>query len=65
VAAKVALYQGMRESGLTGAELGYRLGVGEAAVWRLLDLDHQSPVRQLEVALKLLGRRLVVTVEAA
>ena len=65
VAAKLALYQAMRESRLSKAELGHRLGASEATIRRLLDLDHQSHIRQVEAALELLGRRLVVIVEAA
>jgi antitoxin HicB len=65
VAAKLALYQAMREEGITNVELGRRLGISEGAVRRLLDLDHRSHISQVEGALEILGRRLVVSVEAA
>jgi antitoxin HicB len=66
VAAKLALYEAMREQGLTNTALAERLGVTEAVVRRLVDLDHRSHIGQVERALALLGKRLVVEVlEAA
>lgn len=66
VAAKLALHEAARGAGLGNTALAERLGVGEAAVRRLLDLDHRSHIGQVERALALLGRRLVVEVlEAA
>ena len=64
-AAKLALYQAMREAGLTNVALGRRLKVSEAAVRRLIDLDHRSHIGQIEAALAALGKRLVVEVEKA
>ena len=64
-AAKLALYQAMREAGLTNVALGKRLKVSEAAVRRLIDLDHRSHIGQIEEALAALGKRLVVEVEKA
>jgi antitoxin HicB len=64
-AAKLVLYQALCETGMTNVELGRLLGVSETAVRHLLDLDHRSPIGQVEAALEILGRRLVVTVEAA
>jgi antitoxin HicB len=65
VAAKLALYEAMRATGTTNAELGRQLGLGEGAVRRLLDLDHRSHIGQLEAGLQILGHRLVVDVMAA
>ncbi|MCH7929574.1 MAG: type II toxin-antitoxin system HicB family antitoxin [Proteobacteria bacterium] len=62
VAAKLALYRAMRGSGLTRVALGKRLGISEGAVRRLLDLDHRSHIGQVEAALAVLGKRLVVEV---
>ncbi len=62
VAAKLALYRAMRDSGLTRVALGKRLGISEGAVRRLLDLDHRSHIGQVEAALAVLGKRLVVEV---
>ncbi len=62
VAAKLALYRAMRGSGLTRVAVGKRLGISEGAVRRLLDLDHRSHIGQVEAALAVLGKRLVVEV---
>ena len=64
-AAKLALYQAVRDSGLTNVALGKRLKITEAAVRRLLDLDHRSHIGQIEQALAALGKRLLVEVEKA
>ena len=64
-AAKLALYQAARDSGLTNVALGKRLKITEAAVRRLLDLDHRSHIGQIEQALAALGKRLLVEVEKA
>jgi antitoxin HicB len=66
VAAKLALYEAMREEGITNTALALRLGVTEAVVRRLLDLDHRSHIGQVEKALALLGKKLVLEIlEAA
>jgi antitoxin HicB len=64
-AAKLAIYQGMRETGLTQAALAVRLGCDPRQVRRLLDLDHHSRLDQLEAALSALGKRLVIEVQDA
>lgn len=65
VSAKLALYQAMREAGLTRVALAGRLGVSEGAIRRLLDLDHASRLDRLEAALAALGKRLVLEVRDA
>ena len=65
VAGKLALYQAMRDAQITRVELGKRLGVSEGAVRRLLDLDHKSHIGQVDAALTLLGKQLVVEVQDA
>lgn len=65
VAAKLALYQAMREEGVTQVALAKRIGRDQKEVRRLLDLDHRSHIGQVEDALEQLGRRLVVSVEKA
>ncbi len=66
VAAKLALHEAVRDARLATTALAERLGVPEAAVRRLLDLDHRSHIGEVERALALLGKRLVVEVlEAA
>ncbi len=65
VATKVALYQTMREAKVTNVALARRLGVTENVVRRLLDLDHRSHIGQVETALAVFGKRLVVVVRDA
>lgn len=60
VAAKLALYVAMRAQGFTKVALADRLGISEAAVRKLTDPDHRSHIGQVENALKLLGRTLVI-----
>ncbi len=55
----------MRDAKITRVELGNRLGVSEGAVRRLLDLDHRSHIGQVDAALTLLGKHLVVEVQDA
>lgn len=63
--AKVALWASMNEAHLDKSELGRRLGISESAVRRLLDFKHRSHIAQLEAALAVLGKRLVVEVRDA
>jgi antitoxin HicB len=65
VAAKLALYEAMREQGVDADDLAARLRMAEPAVRRLLDLDHRSHIDQVEAALRCLGKRLEVTVRDA
>lgn len=60
VAMKLELYQAMRHAKVSRVQLAERLGIDEKQVRRLLDLDHGSRVEQLELALKHLGRSLIV-----
>jgi antitoxin HicB len=64
-AAKIALYMAWREAGLTKVALADRLGTDEAEIRRMLDPHHNTRLDRLETSLRSLGRRLVVTVEAA
>jgi antitoxin HicB len=64
-AAKVAIYQAMREARLSQVGLAERLGCDPHQVRRLLDLDHRSRLDQLEAALAALGKRLVLEVKDA
>lgn len=63
--AKLALAQAMIDEKISNVALAKRLGVTEAVVRRLLDLDHRSHIGQVEKALAELGRRLEVRVKAA
>ena len=64
-AAKLALYAGMRDAGLSNVALGRKLGISEGAVRRLLDPSHRSHIGQIETALAAIGKRLVVNVADA
>ena len=63
--AKLALAQAMMDQGISNVALAKRLGVTEAIVRRLLDLDHRSHIGKVEQALKILGKRLQISVKAA
>ena len=65
VAAKLALYQAMQAQGVTKVALAARLGVTEGAVRKLVDPDHRSHIGQVDLALRTLGRTIIVTDEAA
>jgi antitoxin HicB len=64
-AAKVALYMAMREQQVGKAELARRLGWHLPQVDRVLDLRHASKLDQLELALRAVGKELVVSVRDA
>jgi antitoxin HicB len=65
VAAKAELYRAMRKAGITKAELARRIGVSPQAAQRLFNIHHASRLDQIEAAMRTLGRRLVVTSDAA
>lgn len=62
MAAKVALYESMREQKVGKAELARRLDVHLPQVDRLLDVRHGSRLDQLEAAFDVLGQRLEVSI---
>jgi antitoxin HicB len=64
-AAKLEAYRAMRAAGLNKKQLAARLGWQPSQVTRLFDRRHASPLDQIEAALKALGRRLVVSSDAA
>lgn len=65
LAPKLALYLAMREQGVKNSELARRLGVTEAVVRRLRDPAHGSKPERVQAALAALGKRIIVSVEAA
>ena len=65
VAAKISIYQAMQERSITQVEFARRLGCDDRQVRRLLDLGHQSRLDQLEEALHVLGKRLILDIENA
>ena len=60
-AVKVMLYQGMREQGVGKAELARRLSWHLPQVDRVLDIQHNSRLDQMDAALAAIGCRLQVT----
>jgi antitoxin HicB len=64
VAAKLALHDAIREAKVTNVDLARQLGVDEKVVRRLRDPLHQSRIDQVAAALRLLGKRVGVVVEA-
>ena len=65
IAAKAALYIALREARISKVDLALRLGCDEKEVRRLLDPRHPSKLPRLQQALELLGKRLVVEMQAA
>jgi antitoxin HicB len=63
--AKLALYLAMREAGLNKVTLAHKLGKQEGEVRRMLDLDHQTKIGTLEVALWHLGKQIASEVRRA
>lgn len=62
VASKLALYQSMKEQGLTNVALAKQLGLSEGAVRRLLNPNHSSRIEKIETALLALGKHLILEV---
>jgi antitoxin HicB len=65
VAVKVELYRAMRAARITKAELARRMGIAPQQAQRLFDTNHASRIDQLAAAFAVLGRRLVITSQAA
>jgi len=62
VAIKLAIHEAMYQQGVTQAQLGERLSIDGRQVRRILNLDHESKLSQLEAALAVLGLRASVSV---
>lgn len=65
MAAKAALAAAFRESGLTRVAFAASLGVDEKAIRRMLDPHHGTSPDRIDRALRSLGRRITVHVDAA
>lgn len=65
VAAKVKFIQAFQSSGLTRVALAARLNVAENEVRRMLDTNHRSKIDRLDKAMQALGKRFVLSMEAA
>ncbi|MBK7003167.1 MAG: type II toxin-antitoxin system HicB family antitoxin [Rhodoferax sp.] len=64
-AIKLAIHQAMRDQSMTQAQLGERIGVDGKQVRRILNLDHESKLSQLEAALGALGLVIAVDIVSA
>ncbi len=62
---KVMLYQGMKDQGITKAELARRLGWHLPQVDRVLDIQHRSWLDQIDAALGAIGQQLQVSAAAS
>jgi antitoxin HicB len=65
VAAKLEVYRAMRAAGLGKKQFAERIGWTPAEVTRLFDGRYGTGIDKLATALAALGRRLVVSSEAA
>lgn len=63
--AKAALYVAMKEAHVTNVQLAKQLGVDEKEVRRLLDPHYASRLPRIAQAVAILGKRLVIGLEAA
>ena len=63
VAGKVALHNAMLATGTRKADLARKLNIAPTLVDRLLSLKHKSRIEQIETALALLDKRLLVDVD--
>jgi antitoxin HicB len=62
---KLAIHQAMLADGVSKTELARRLNCHLPQVDRLLDLGHASRLDRIEAALRVLGKRLSVEIQAA
>ncbi|MBI3345503.1 MAG: type II toxin-antitoxin system HicB family antitoxin [Gammaproteobacteria bacterium] len=65
VGTKLAIYQALRDQGVTQLELAERLNCDARQIRRILDLDHSSRLDQLEASLRALGKKLSVDIQDA
>lgn len=65
VTMKLAVWIAWRGAGISKKDLASRLGCDEKEARRILDPDHKTKLEALENAMRALGQRFVVTVEAA
>ena len=63
LAAKLALYQTMRDQSVSNVELARRIDTVEGTVRRLVDPRHRSRIDSVEDALGVLNKRLVIDLQ--
>ena len=64
VAAKLAVIEAVRASGISKSEFARRIGKDEKEARRILDPKHPTKLTTLTAALRELGQRLVIGVES-
>jgi antitoxin HicB len=62
VVAKIAFFEAFRKSGMTRVELARRLDKNESEIRRMLDPYHRTKLGALEDAMKVLGKRFILSV---
>lgn len=65
IAAKLALHEAMLVAGVSNVALARHLGIDEKAVRRLRDPLHDSKIDRVDAALRALGKRIGIVIEAA
>jgi antitoxin HicB len=65
LAPKLALYRALQDQGISNSELARRLGLRETVVRRMLDPDHATKSARLEIALRMVGKRLLIAIDDA
>jgi antitoxin HicB len=64
-AAKLALHDAMLAAGMSNVALARQLGTDEKTVRRLRDPLHHSRIDRVDAALRVLGKRMGIVIEAA
>jgi len=62
---KLALYEEFRKARIPKTELAKRMGIAKQQIDRLFDLQHSSRVEQLELAFRVIGKTLAISVQDA
>jgi antitoxin HicB len=65
MASKAALYLALRDARIRPSDLARRIGCHEEDVRRMLDPRHPTKLARIQAALAALGKRLVISVQAA
>jgi antitoxin HicB len=65
VAAKIAVLEAFKRSGISKSELGRRIGKDEKEIRRILDPRHRTKLSTLTDVLRTLGQQLVIGVQEA
>jgi antitoxin HicB len=65
MAAKAALYLAIQDLGLSNSQAARRIGVDEKEIRRILDPRHATKLTRVEQLLEMLGKRLILSLDAA